>query len=414
MATDRWLEYNGAELVNLSRTAQLTQTLGIDTVWVTPESVQWVEDALGGVGYEDITTAPWYDAGYEASAEFAGIVPLSLAGLDDSTLESTTIEYTTNGGNSGAARSKTLTMPANFVIIASTDRGADFGKRWLDRLLRNTASNGRCSGADLTYFRFIQREGEPVPPQAHRREVGLTRGTSVTRKRSTDCSTLWWVTFTLTADDPFEYGEPVEQFSELGGVVTGPGVEDSGSVVLTQQSCPVYNYQPIYDPLYPALVAPPSVPDFYPAGWNIYDGMTFERFWTTLTPVEPSSLNLVPVITLSSITEARMVRVSVWPGLTEVDEQCDPLFSIVVGYLPPDVDFVIDGEQQASYVWDGISPIVRRADSLVYGPDATPVDWTAFNDPDGLLVALDIFSESGVYEGGGDVRVAMSLVPKSD
>lgn len=578
MAYDGWVEFNGVEVINLSRTAQLADVLGIDTVWTDPASVQWIQDALGGVDYDVPSTAPWYDPDYPASAEFAGLVPLSLTGLDDSTLESTTVEYITDGGHSGRPRNKSLTVVANVAVVASTDRGAEYGKRWLDRTLRKGASNMFCSGADLRYFRYPgDDETLTAPPLAHRRNVSLTRGTSVTRKRGTSCSVTWLTTFTWTAADPYEYGEPVTVLADLGGVpmesgdnilpnplaiepwtinsgtggattqvnepnggwngypfkkvtwttaptagnpgiavtplvipvsgntrisvgmmvrhisagtktinlrvdfygdsgyisgvntlgtqspVSGdwghlkieniltpagttsirfflrwlalPDIGDelnataatvvlgetlpeilpqSGLYPLVQESCPVYDYSPVYDPLYPALVPPPAAPDFYPDGWNIEDGMTFNRYWARVDPVEPSSLNVVPIITLTSDVDARMVRVSIWDSTASANDQCDPLFSVVVSYLPAGKQFVIDGQQQASYVWDGFSPAVHRADSLVYGPTARPVDWTAFNDDMNLLVTLDLFTEAGVEQGNGTARAALQLVPKSD
>jgi hypothetical protein len=248
---------------------------------------------------------------------------------------------------------------------------------------------------------------------AHRRDVRLTRGSNITRKRSADCSVTWWATFTLTCDDPYEYGEPQSVLADLGGTPAG-SVLNSGSLALVQESCPVYDYTPIYDPLYPALVPSPTAPDFYPAGWDIAEGMTFDRFWARVSPVEPRTLNVVPVLTLTTDTDARMVRVSIWPSDSVTSDQCDPLFSVVVSYLPAGSAFHIDGEQKASYVWDGFSPAVRRTDSLVYGPGAEPVQWAAFNDPESLLVTLDLFTESGEEQGGGDVRLALALVPKSD
>jgi hypothetical protein len=119
-----------------------------------------------------------------------------------------------------------------------------------------------------------------------------------------------------------------------------------------------------------------------------------------------------------------MVRVSLWPATANEADQCDPIWSVVVTYLPGEQEFTIDGEQKVSYVWNGVSPGVSRADSLVYGPDAEPVDWTAFNDADGLLFTLDLM------DGGGsdgvtsadlgsdgvlaDVKASLALVPKSD
>lgn len=415
MATDKWIEYNGVELVNLSRTAQLAQTLGIDVVWVAPEYVQWVEDALGGTDYDDITEAPWYDSGYPASSEFAGIIPMSIPALDDSTLESSVVEYITNGGNSGRSRNATLPIVASLTIIASTDRGAQFGKRWLDRRLKETGTRAFCSGVDLRLFAYDEQNNAGSPPQIHFRNVRLTRGASVTRKRSTDCATVWWINVTLTANDPFIYGDPVLAVEGLGIEPSGPGLIADGIVVLTELECPVYDYSPIYDPRYPALVPPPVPPDFYPAGWDVVPGMTFERYWAQVTAPEPSSLDVVPIITLSSDTEARMVRVSIWEEQSSYDSQCDPLFSVMVTYIPPDVQFIIDGEREASYVWDGVSPAVRRTDSLVYAPDARPVDWSKFNDPDSLFITLDLFSgSSGELAPFGAVEVKVELVPKSD
>ena len=435
MASYEWLEYNGTMLVNTLRTALLARAMGVDTVRINAASLAWLDGAmprytgfgLGGFGegefgfgelvegldYGAITDAPWYDAGYPASSEFAGFIPLDVRGLDDSSLESATVEYITDGGHVGKARNATLPIVANFAIIAKTERGAEYGKRWLDRVLMASGPRPFCAGADLRYFRWAGADA----PIVHRRNVRLTRGTSVTLKRKSTCSATWLVTFTMTAADPYEYGEPDPKIDHMGGATptTGPGVTSSGSLVLTQVPCAEYDYSPIYDPLYPALVAPPAPPDFLPAGWTIESGDTFDRRWARISPVEPSSLNTVPVIQLHTTTEARMVRVSVWPGGSAADDQCDPLFSVVVSYLPAYVRFYIDGERKAAYVWDGYSPIVRRTDSLVYSNDADPVQWAAFNDPAGLLVTLDTFAKvGGGYEGDGNITASLALTPKSD
>lgn len=412
MAYDGWVEFGGTELFNLSRTVQLAEALGIDSVWITPESVAWIETWLGGSDYDDITEAPWYDPEYPASAEFAGIIPLSFAGLDDSTRESTPVEYITDGGNPGRARSGTLPIVANVAIVASTDRGADFGKRWLTRLLRGGSMNSTtCSGADLTYFRYAGSGTETV----HRRNVKVTRAPSVTRKRSADCNVTWLVTFTLTAGDPYEYGEAVSIIETLGtSGASGSGIIESGALALVESGCPTYNYDPIYDPLYPALVESPTAPDFLPAGWDIAEGDTFDRFWAKVSPLQPSSLMTVPRITLFSVGSARMVRVSIWSSEQDEYEQCDPLFVAIMTYIPSNMDFVVDGEQQVAYAWDGFSPQVRRTDSLVYSTDARPVQWPAFNDPDYLIVTIDVFSGSGSGGGDTDVRMALDLIQKSD
>lgn len=412
MSYDGWITFDGIELANLSRTAQLCETLGIDTLWTTPSEVEWIETVLGGVGYDNIANAPWYDAGYPASAEFAGFVPLAIPGFDDSTAEATTVEYITDGGSSTGLRNKTKTMVVSGFLLATTERGVMFGKRWLDRMLRGGVGVGQtfCSGSTMRYF--SHRGGADVPEQNHMRDVTLTRGASVTRKSSNYCSVSWGVQFTLTANDPFEYADPIDQIANLGGAVVGAA--SSGTLAMVEQSCPVYDYSPIFDPLYPALVIPPSAPVMYPAGWDLIDGVAFDRYWARVVPLEPSALNAVPLITLTTTaSDARMVRLSIWPSDADVDSTCAPLWSTIITYLPAGLDLVVDAEQQAVYIWDGVSPQVRRADSVAFGEGAKPMRWTAVNDPTGLLYTLDVMDGSS-YDGGGTVRATVQMVPKSD
>jgi hypothetical protein len=48
-----------------------------------------------------------------------------------------------------------------------------------------------------------------------------------------------------------------------------------------------------------------------PAGWTIDSGREFRRYWAESLEVNPLGLSLVPVVTLSSPVEARMVRVTI-------------------------------------------------------------------------------------------------------
>lgn len=401
MSYDGWLEFNGIELVNLSRTAQLAEGLGVTQVWTRPEDVAWIEDTVGGAAYNNIVNAPWYDAAYPASAEFAGIVPLAFPGLGDSTKTATTTEYIGDGGTSSRPRSTTLPIVANVVLVAATDRGAEYGKRWMDRVLAGSGAGLTCTGSTLRYFRYP----DAASPIAHHRDVKLTRGSSVTRTVRRDCQVSKMLTFTLTANDPFEYGELEVSMTGLGDTPDGDGLVSDGALELVQTPCPVYNYEPIFDPLYPALLVPPGAPDFLPTGWTIEDGDTFTRYWAIVDAIEPGSLLCVPLITLRTADEARMVRVSVYPSDSLTSDQCGPLFSAVVAYLPGNVDFTLDGEQKAAYVFDGVT--YRRADSVIYSPDARPVDWTSFPSSGGLLVTLDIFN-------GEDVTLDLGLMSKSE
>lgn len=411
MGYSGWLEFNGQEIVNVARTAELARALGVSSVRLAPASVSWVKASLGGTGYDDITDAPWYDASYPASGEFIGVIPLSFTGLDDSGRDASVTEYLTDGGSLGRSRNTTSDFVAELMLVGSTDRGVQFGRRWLVNALGNTGKAILCAGAELRYFPF---EGASAQDIVHRRDVAVSKGMTTTRKRNTACSVAWTVTVTLAAGDPYEYGPARPRCSGLGGSVTGPTILSSGSIALVQQGCPRFDYSPMYDPGYPAMVPPPSVPDFAPDGWGIENGMTFDRFWVRVPPLAPCGLPVVPKITLSSTVEARRVRVSIWPSSASASAQCDPLFSATVTYLPANVDLTIDGEAQAVYVWDGASSSVQRADSLVYALGARPMRWSSFTDPSNLLITLDIFGDSGELEGAGQVRAAVSFVQKSE
>lgn len=408
MAYNGWMQFNGIELVNVSRTVQLAQAMGISTVRVPASKVAWIGPALGETDYDDIIEAPWYDSNRPETGEFAGFIPLDFTGLDESTQASAPIEFITDGGHSGKRRASTLAMVGSFVIVALTERGAEYGKQWLDVVLQGSPNRRFCNGVDLTYFAW----GDADAPKVHRRDVALTRGTSVTRRRRRECSSSWWVQFTVTAGDPYQYGEPVLVVEDLGGTVSSPFYLDTGTEVMTESLCPVFDYTPIYDPLFPGLAPVPAIPNFYPDGWEIYPGMTFDRYWVEIFPSALVRTTVPRLALTTSSLEARMVRVSIWPRGEDPDIQCNALWTTTVSYIPEEVEMTIDGELRAAYVWDGVSDAVRRAESLIYGDDAAPMNWTTIAAR-GYLVALDLFSDS---DGAlaQDVEADLWLIPRSN
>ena len=583
MAYEGWLMMGDTEIVNAGRTVELARVMGIDAIRQRRSATHWIEATFEdpgfgtgefGVGpfgigdgdernYRDVREAPWYEPQFDASKEFAGIFPLSVRGLEGSTLEASTTEFVTSGGFSGVSRNASLSIVVDAMVVATSERGAEYGLRWLNRVLRARPRGTWSSGEDLSYFRYPDI-GAPI---AHRREVRLTRGTSVTMKRTKDCSTLWRVTFTLTAGDPFEYGESVPVLSDLGGTpifygpndninlvrdasghnngswvgdhtfvdagnppppahqngrtlrlpldgvyrqtqeplfnvtagdvyslsaqgwvspdviqgegdpgnvwfaihfwdvqdnyIAGAGVlwtlADAGDGWITRVNpsvtvpenavtarvrirtngglnngavfvddlrvfrvksgtrtdlmefpCAQPDYAPLQDPAYPSLLAPPASPNLVPDGWIVRPGLYYSRYWARVEPIRPSTLLVVPTFTIVTTTGAwRGLRLSLWPSSVSTDSRCDPLFSIVLNYVPPNSTLFIDGERQAVYTWGG-EDFVRRADSIAFSPEMGPVQWTSLNSDQALLVTMDTFS------GTGSARVSLSLTPKSD
>lgn len=427
MAYDGWMTFGGTELFNLHRTAALAAERGLSSVWADTNALLWIGEALGdGGSYADIETAPWYNPRVPASSEFVGLVPVSVSGLEDSTLSAETTENIVDGGNTAKSRNGSLSIVVSAYVVASTERGAAYGKEWLSMMLAgaNPVAPTYCAGAELSYFPGKPRGdvGVSLADVKHRRDVRATRGISVTKKVELACEHLWALTFTLTADDPYEYGESI--FGAEQVVVLDPAgtytldsevfVNGRGDEEMTQQSCPVYDYSPLQDPDFPTTTLPPSPPDFYPSGWAIENGASFTRYWTRIE-VHGS---WVPVFRIAAPAPMRNVRLSVWPGISAVDDQCDPLFSVVLTYVPESSSsagssLFVDGETKAVYAWDGLEgTLVRRAEAFAYSEDASPVGWGRITGEDEVLVTVDVF-DPPVGASILPPLVALYAVPKS-
>ena len=408
MAYDGLMFYNEVELFNVSRTATLAETLGIDAVWVSPSSVEWIRQAFGNPNYSTVTTAPWYDVGAPASSEFAGVLPLSVAGLSDSSLTSTPVEFITDGGVPGRARHATQDLVFSAAIVASTERGAAYGLRWLNKVLAATGNLSHHAGFPLAYLDSERGEG------LRRHNVRVTRGVSVTRKRTTDCSSVWLVTFTLNSADPFAYGPTTVRVDTLGpkvggGAAVGPGIVNNGSLTYVLTAPPAPNYRPILDPEFPALLTPPSTPDPLPTQWPFPVGSTLYRYWARISVMEPSAMPVVPIFTVQSDTAFRGARLSVWDYVDSgsLTEQHNFLFSTSFGYIPAGPTITVDGQKKQVYATTG----KRRAESLVFNSVGGPLDWTTIrpSHPNGeLLVAIDVRGD------GIDARCSLSLAQKHE
>lgn len=406
---DGYMTFNGVELFNVARTATLAEVLGIDSVWVTSESVDWVRQKLGDSNYSNVTSAPWQENLTPESSEFAGILPLGIAGGSDSSWSSTPIEFITDGGVPGRARFGTQDLVFSAAIVASTDRGAAFGLQWLNKVLIADGNQSHHAGYSLRYWRSEALDA----PLVYRLNVKMTRGTSVTRKRNSDCSSVWLVTFTLNSANPHEYGEPVDSVSALGvsSTATGPGVISSGTLTYGLPTPLTYNYDPVYDPETPALIAPPTSVGAYPANWPFTPGLTMTRWWARIRGVPPTQMPLVPIIGVGAPGgEMRGLRVSIWDfdGASSVSETQNFDFSASISYLPSSAAMTMDGRREAIAVGNTMETS-RRADSLVYSRVGGPLEWTTLRPthPSGEMV----FAVDRVHTTSGNPWCSLSLVP---
>lgn len=432
MAWNGYFEYDGSEVINVSRTEAYAKNVGLG--WFRP---LFNNDALpymlgDGVKYTTplLDDAPWVDEDTPASLDFYGVYPLDVTGIEDSTRTSTTTESLGNGGLAGALRHGTKAIVFNAVLVAANEASMDYGFNWLKQVLLGgpcgsfLASSGQ--GATLCYLSSSPEmylpgeEGFPsgdtgevwvadpeeclLPYQRSLRKVVFNSGPTITAKReTTDGGAVWTVTFGGVAGSPYELSaersviegflDPAVAIPWAGGVEPDGGMIDLTGYIHPEQSCATVVYQPIYDPLCPAIIPPPSAPSVplgcytAPANWR-------RRQFTIPKQYVPMWGEVVPKIEIHAKTaDLRNLRLRFYADpYIEGDISDDPCAycgDIVFSYVPLSHTLVFDGAEESVYM---ISPggIRRRADSLVFKTDGTPFDWPILTCGFGYVVTLDL------------------------
>lgn len=136
-----YFEFDGNEVINSHRTERYARALP----WFRPA---YRNEDLGPILGHDtylsplLDDAPWVDPSQPESVDFYGCYPLDVSGVEDSTRSSAPVESLVNGGVPGRLRHTTRTVVFSVLLIASTEKAADYGMRWL----RETLTGGACGG----------------------------------------------------------------------------------------------------------------------------------------------------------------------------------------------------------------------------------------------------------------------------
>lgn len=153
-----FLMFAGTELANAARTAAYVEnfmpTFGLEECY-DAENLRCV---LGDEPYRSpaLDEAPWYSPARPASAKFYGFYPLSVEGVEDSTLSSTVTELTSDGGVASRPRSSSKEIRVKGLLIGLDDEGVDAGMAWLKGALAgSTCASGNCSGDTLCQMAYL-------------------------------------------------------------------------------------------------------------------------------------------------------------------------------------------------------------------------------------------------------------------
>lgn len=98
-------------------------------------------------------SAPWIDVNNPATYDFYGFYPVSIEGLDGSTVEATVVESLGAGGFVNAPRATTREVRVRGILIGATDLALRAGQVWLNEALaKNPCADGDCNGRRLDFY----------------------------------------------------------------------------------------------------------------------------------------------------------------------------------------------------------------------------------------------------------------------
>lgn len=418
MAWDGYLTLDGNEIINVARTEQYVQADG--NHWFRPlfkiPELAWI---LGDVPYrnplQDVD-CPWFDPDDADSQGFYGLYPTNVDGLENSTRTSTVVEYTSDGGTPGRIRHATRAVVVSGLLLGQDDAAVDYGMRWLRNVLLSgdCRSGSGCSGATLCYMNAEPAYdpttgvdcGEDYLRFLHRAVVN--NGPTITAKHAlSDGAAAWEVQFTIVVGVPWEFGQSVpivrnayvdhvtyDTSAEWTGIIDNPanGWVEAGVRTVAEQSCADSAYVPVFDPLCPDLVLPPSVPQVPlscftpPKSWH-------RRAFQIPADAVPQWSDMVPLIEIAVLREQalRNLRLRLWANPDDIvdpdSEPCGYCADILVTYVPVNSTMVIDGRDETVLVTSGSQ--VRRADGLVLQSNGRPISWPALSCGIGYVAVAD-------------------------
>lgn len=283
MAWNGYFTLDGIEFINGPRTEAYAESAG--AFWLRPQfKNDDLAPMLGQTPYTTplLDTAPWVDPDVPESYDFFGYYPLDVTGIEDSSRTSTVTESTRDGGIPGRLRHASKSVVFNGVLVGASEKGVAYGAEWLRRALLGDLCNDDSDTGLGAELRFVSvephRDSNPAtdpeatmyPLMRALRRFSVNSGPTVTSRRIIEScgGAVWNVTFTGVAGSPYTFGlerpilqgylDPIVADPWVPGIT--PGTAESVATDWTDVVCGEDTWEPIYDPLCPALIVPPAPP----------------------------------------------------------------------------------------------------------------------------------------------------------
>jgi hypothetical protein len=211
-----FLELDGVEVGNAARVLSYIRRGLAGSSWITQEPCGCgVLDAEGGGQFLNpmLDQAPWIDSDRPESFEFLGVIPDIKDGLDGVVSRDVTQR---GGGLGGGAVSAEIIKPRGFevtaTLVASSERGLAYGKRWLVSRLAPERRDQALQTARLRLWCPPSVPEDPTPTAGEylAYDVALTEGPD----QEDQFGFSERVTFVLTAANGHLYHRPRQGMEE--------------------------------------------------------------------------------------------------------------------------------------------------------------------------------------------------------
>ncbi|KUN37667.1 hypothetical protein AQJ30_15395 [Streptomyces longwoodensis] len=436
-----YVTVGGVEVVNHARLRQYLQTVGspLDSgsEICSCEALTAAVLDPDGLPYttpdDPDTPAPWWDPDAPESDEFAGVLLLSVDGVDDYPVERSVSTAVTGGGAIGPARVQPRAMTFTALLLGATCCGVEYGYQWLKSALQG-CTGSQCGGDCVEMYACcpggtMTRDEFNAQHRRSFRRVALTKGPRVTaRNGGGNCAggacemgaDIIQVEFTLTAASPFAYMDQVELLDvlvpgDLDGTCVDWCIHPPGGAPCT--GCRLAKCVEAGDGCADPACAPaaPPVPSGPVTCFCNAIAVNDAAYALDLSS-RPGLIDDVPVIgvyagssDLRRLTITLYERTAVDAGLTcaEVAEKhrCEPYAQWTVAFLAAGSELVLDGQTGRAVVYCG--GVCQSAGS-VFGRDGAPPSWPVLGCAEYCL----LLESDGILPPAPDARVQFAVAGK--